>query len=316
MHYTVLNLKIADEQLQSLCGIEMIEMHDKHILHKKSWLIHPEVLYISPMCYKRYHLKASELIDAPYLPEVWPDILPYLQCKVILCHKAIGMISILLKALDSYGLDYPRCEIGCTLMISKRLYPHLTNHHLNHLKTHIDSTHSLEDEMSEIDLMVLLMSKVIDTLNCTTLSQLLDQLQLQLGEINPQLSIPIIWPSFIGSLSDKLLLPNESIPLVPPHPLTNLPYSFLGKVVCLTGPLESMVRIDAVKKLHALGATYSSSVTRQTNVVLTNVKNPELLPLESLTSKLRRALILKAQGQSIDIIHEETFLQAIEALKE
>ena len=316
MHYTILNLKMADEQSQSLCSIELIEMHHKHILDKKSWVIQPELLYISPMCYKRYHLKASDLVDAPYLYEAWPDILPHLQGKVILCHKAIEIFSILLKALDRYGLAYPNCEIGCTLMISKRLYPHLPNHHFHHLRSHMDIPHSLENEVSEIDLMVSLMSKVIDILNCTTLSQLLDQLQLQLGEITPLVSTPIIWPSFIGSLNDKLLIPNESISLVSPHTLTTLPYSFLGKVVCLTGPLESMVRIDAVKKLHALGATYSSSVTSQTNVVLTNVKNPELLPFESLTSKLRRALILKAQGQSIDIIHEETFLQAIQTLKE
>ena len=84
--------------------------------------------------------------------------------------------------------------------------------------------------------------------------------------------------------------------------------SLQGKVVSLTVPLEHMTRVQAVKRLHALGATYSSSVTSKTNVVITNIKIPNHSSDAKLTSKLSRALHLINEGHSISIIDEETFL--------
>jgi len=316
MYYTILHLKFANESPESLCAIELIEMHNKHILEQKSWLIRPDTLSISPICQSRYGIQLSDFIDAPSLTEVWDDILPYLQNKVLFSHKSIWIISMLLKVLNYYQLDYPKCQIGCTLIMSKRIYPLCTGHSLDKLKEYLGYSPSSKQSASDAMFIVALIRALMQSQNVFTMYDLLESLQLQLGEIPTNGSLPIIWPTFNGSLkshskattespsdSDLIASSNGLIP-------TTLHYDFTDKVICLTGALESMVRVDAVKRLHALGATYTSSVNCKTNAILTNVKNPELLPLDTLSSKLRRALLLKAQGQAIDIIDEETLLNA------
>ncbi|MBQ1275366.1 MAG: hypothetical protein IIY08_08270 [Cellulosilyticum sp.] len=318
MYFTALNLKIADEHTCSLCGIELIKVHNRQSTSHKTWLFQPYPMFISPMCHHYYQVQLSDLIDAPTLTDIWPEVLSALQNQFILCHKAVWMIPILLKTLDYYNLPYPNCQLGCTLIMSKRLYPHLTNHSLNSLQNELKFMPSLKEKITPALQTVFLTLHLAKTLNCLTIDDLLETLSLDASILEPNTTISSCLPTFKGELGLKTLQTTTSISsssstsVSKPNQCT---YSFMGKVVSLTGPLESMTRVDAVKKLHILGATYSSSVTNKTDVVLTNVKNPELLPLDTLTSKLRRALILKTQGQIIDIISEETFLQAIKSLK-
>ncbi len=318
MDFITLSIKIANEQTQDLCAIELIEVKSRRIVLQKSWLIKPLMLTISPLCAKKYHLKLIELMDAPTLSDVWPEISSLIQGKIVFCHKAIWTISILLKALDKRQLTYPNCQIGCTLMISKSLYPHLDSHQLGQLASilNLRQTTSLEPKPSEAVQTAQLLLHVAYNQNYFKLDDFLQGFHLILGTIHPNQSPSFVAPSFdrLGAMDisrdSSCKLASSVLSLSQSH-TAQAPYNFQGKVVVLTGPLESMPRVDAVKKLHALGATHSGSVTSKTQVVLTNVKNPEQLPLDTLTSKLRRALLLKAQGQCIDIINEETFLYAI-----
>lgn len=320
MDFITLNIKMTDEQTQSLCAIEIVEVKARRIFFQKSWFFRPDALWISLLCAKRYQLKLSDFLDAPTLPTIWPEIASYLKGKIIFCHKAVWTIPTLLKALEKNQLAYPPCYLGCSLMLSKRLYPHLKNHQINQLASDLNlvAITTLEPTSTEAFLIARLILSISTTLKCFYLDDILQTLQIQLGSINPDRTTQLILPTFRNSCATLSISThhNKADSEMTNHVTTQLPYDFKNKVIVLTGPLESMPRVDAVKKLHALGAIHTSSVTSKTQVVLTNVKNPEQLPLETLTSKLRRALILKQQGHPIDIIHEETFLNAIRSLKE
>lgn len=318
MDFITLNIKIANEQTQDLCAIEIVEVQSKRIILQKNWLIKPTQLFISPFCAKKYQLKLAELMDAPALPEIWNEVLSYIQGKIIFCHKAIGIIPILLKALDYYHLTYPNCKLGCTLMMSKRLYPHINHHQLSQLASilNLRQVIALEPKSCEAAQTAQLLLCIAYTLGYFSLHDLLQSLDLNLGRIDAYSHPSLILPTYdknrlIPSLSSEPPQPQLIHSSLSTSHHDQPPYDFQNKVVVFTGPLESMPRVDAVKKLHALGATHSGSVTNKTQVVLTNVKNPEQLPLDTLTSKLRRALLLKAQGQIIDIVDEETFLYAL-----
>lgn len=318
MHFTTLNIKIADEQSKSICTIELVEVAQKRIIKQKSWLIRPIPLYISPLCHKINHLRLLDFMDCPTLPEIWPEIVSYLQGQVIFFHKAIGQLSILLKALDSYQLPYPECVIGCSLMMSKKLYPSFPNHQLSTLDELLHFIPSTEHHVSTALQVALLILHLGKTLTCSNTDDLLNTLGIKNHALDATKPLEHNLPTFNEVFNLEPLNP-QALQVSSAHtPSTSTSsfesYSFRDKVVCLTGPLESMTRVDAVKKLYALGATYSSSVTSKTNVILTNVKNPESLPLDSLTSKLHRAMLLKASGQPIDIISEEVFLSAIKTL--
>jgi DNA ligase (NAD+) len=67
-----------------------------------------------------------------------------------------------------------------------------------------------------------------------------------------------------------------------------------GKTVVLTGTLEAMTRGDAKRRLEALGARVSGSVSKKTDLVVAG---------ESAGSKLT-----KAQGLGVEVIDEKRFL--------
>ncbi len=74
---------------------------------------------------------------------------------------------------------------------------------------------------------------------------------------------------------------------------------FLGKTVVLTGTLSSMSRDEAAKRLEALGAKISGSVSKKTDIVIAG---------ESSGSKLT-----KAQELGIRVIdNEEELLRMME----
>lgn len=330
MDFIALSLEIADEQTQDICGIEIVEVKSRRIIVQKKWVIQPISLYISPLCVKQYQLKLSNLIDAPTLLEIWPQILSYLQDKLLFYHKAVWMVPILQKALDYYQLDFPTCSIGCTLMMSKKVYPQLNQHKLNKLAStlNLHQMNAIAPKASNAAWTAQLLLHIASTLGAFNLHELLEASHLTLGYFAPSATQRLVLPTFDEkisyiSISDESFSRKTADTTDTPSSwvtvstsLNTIPYNFQDKIVVLTGPLETMTRVDAVKKLNTLGATHSGSVTAKTQVVLTNIKNPDQLPLDALTSKLRRALILKAQGQPIDIIDEETFLQAIHYSKQ
>lgn len=314
MHFTTIALKLSDEFTKEMMALELTQVHHHSITLRKSWLIQPPHLSISPLSQKLYGISLPQLIDAPSFEGIWPEILPYLEGQIILCHKTAEILPILYKQLTYNHLSAPTLTFACTFMMSKCFYPQLTNHSLSSLKDKLHLSFGLGETPSQADLTALLMLHMAKSQALLSIHDLMDMIELKLGIMRLGESPELNLPRFISYVPGKFpIVPHKEVPTQPKTALEteSLPYDFRGKVVCLTGPLETMVRTDAVKKLSALGAIYSSSVTSKTQVVLTNVKNPQLLPPDTLTSKLRRALCLKAEGQSIDILHEEAFLEAL-----
>lgn len=86
--------------------------------------------------------------------------------------------------------------------------------------------------------------------------------------------------------------------------LSNTNY-FNNKIVVLTGELHSMSRIEATNLIEKLGGTVRNSVTKKTNILITNVKNIENLNTNQMSNKLKTALNYINQGQDLIIIDEE-----------
>ena len=86
--------------------------------------------------------------------------------------------------------------------------------------------------------------------------------------------------------------------------LSNTNY-FNNKIVVLTGELHSMSRIEATNLIEKLGGTVRNSVTKKTDILITNVRNIENLSPNQMSSKLRNAVTYREQGQDIMIMNEE-----------
>lgn len=86
---------------------------------------------------------------------------------------------------------------------------------------------------------------------------------------------------------------------------------FNNKVVVFTGALSSMTRSKASFIISQLGGIVGSSVTRKTNILIIGVENLQTLSFDQMSSKLRKAIDLDSNGQDIEFINEEEFLEIL-----
>ncbi|MCU1404049.1 MAG: hypothetical protein JWQ43_352 [Glaciihabitans sp.] len=103
----------------------------------------------------------------------------------------------------------------------------------------------------------------------------------------------------------KADLPQPSAEADPGHPL-------FGEVVCFSGDLDSYTRPEAQKLVASFGATISSGVTKKTSLVVMGGFDPSTLREgATLSSKIQRAQDLAANGQPVEIVTEQTFLEIL-----
>lgn len=101
-------------------------------------------------------------------------------------------------------------------------------------------------------------------------------------------------------------LPEANLDADPNHPL-------YGEVICFSGDLDEYTRAQAQRLVADLGATASAGVTRKTTLVVMGGFDPATLrPGATFSSKVQKAMDLKAKGQPIEIIPEGAFLDLLE----
>jgi DNA polymerase-3 subunit epsilon len=78
---------------------------------------------------------------------------------------------------------------------------------------------------------------------------------------------------------------------------------FAGETVCFTGALETLTRRDAQQVVSRLGGRASSSVTKETSLVVVG-GDPET---DKPSSKLKKVRKLREAGEAVTIISEHAF---------
>lgn len=89
-------------------------------------------------------------------------------------------------------------------------------------------------------------------------------------------------------------------------------HPFFEKVVVFTGALESMTRRMAFQRIYDVGGKPGDGVTQETNVLVLGEQDiRRLADGETFSAKQRKAQLLRAMGQDIQLIGEDDFLRAL-----
>ena len=57
--------------------------------------------------------------NSPSFPEVWKEVQPYLQNKIVVAHNTSFDMYALRDAFDKYDLEYPTFDYYCSLRIAR-----------------------------------------------------------------------------------------------------------------------------------------------------------------------------------------------------
>lgn len=306
MNFVAIDFETANEKRNSACSMGITVVENNTIVEEKYFLIKPCEMRFLPMNIWIHGITPDDVKNERNFKELWSEIRPYIEGKFVVAHNAGFDISVLRNTLDFYGIEYPEFQYACTVMMAKNYYIDLPNHKLNTvveaLGFKFKHHHAGEDASASAKILM----DICNTLNISSIEELSSIIGIKIGKVCNKGYLPA---GNLGSAKKQKRFFGE-VNINKDSCENN--YFFKDKVVVFTGPLSSMNRMEAMKKVKLLGGIIGSSVTKKTNYLITGIRNIELLDYKNKSSKMRKAEELMKNGQEITILKESDFLNIID----
>lgn len=302
MNFVSIDFETSNAFRASACSLGITVVKNSNIVEEKYWLIKPDPFIFDNRNIQVHGIREADVINEKEFDELWPEIKPYLEGQLVVAHNASFDISVLRNTLDKYSIKYPVFDYACTLVASRIFYNYLNNFKLSTVNKHLGykfKHHHAGEDATACANILLEISKELNLDNIKDISDLVGFKLGCLGEgfYSPCSKLHMGMTSSKSSLYDS----NEVNPLFE----SDSDY-FKGKVVSFTGGLGCMDRNEAKLLITSLGGIAKDSVTRKTNILITNTTNIEKLDLSQMSSKLRTAIRYNnVYNQNIMFLNEE-----------
>ena len=114
-----LDLETATSVKSSICQIGITEVVNGVPQESKSWFVQPEGNVYDFMNIAVHGITPEDTKDSPSFPDVWKEVQPYLQNKIVVAHYTGFDMNALRDAFNKYGMEYPTFDYFCTFRIAK-----------------------------------------------------------------------------------------------------------------------------------------------------------------------------------------------------
>ena len=301
MDFICIDFETANASRSSACSLGITVFKNNEVVEERYWLIKPTPCYFQPINISIHGIREADVINEKDFSELWPEIKPYLEGNLVIAHNASFDFSVLRNTLDQYGIEYPTLNYGCTMVASKIFYNYLPNFKLSTFNKHLGykfKHHQASEDATAAGNILVNIAKELET---DDIEELCDIVGFKLGKLTNNSYSPCS-KLRIGMVSNRRLEPIE----LDNNPLfSSTSDYFKDKAVVFTGPLSSMDRAEATRLIESLGGVVRGSVSRKTDIVITNAKNIDSLTPYQMSTKLRTAVSLIKDGYDISIINED-----------
>jgi DNA polymerase III epsilon subunit family exonuclease len=142
-HYVVVDLETTGSVIgvDEIMDIGLVRMNGGRIRQPFSTRLRTTRI-VPPWVSRLTGINSADLVDAPTLEDMAPEILTLLDDAVFVAHDIRFDMPFLRWELLRRGFGFP-CRIGiCTLELSRALWPDLASHSLSELATSLSLTHA------------------------------------------------------------------------------------------------------------------------------------------------------------------------------
>ncbi|MEG0856222.1 MAG: exonuclease domain-containing protein [Terrisporobacter sp.] len=303
MDFVAIDFETANAQRTSACSLGITVVKNNKIVEEKYWLIKPEPFIFDLRNIFIHGIRPKDVENEREFHKVWPEIKPYLENNLVIAHNASFDFSVLRKTLDLYNIEYPDLQYCCTLVASKIFYGYLENHKLNTVNKHLDYSfkhhHASEDATAAANILI----NIANELESKDINYIAEEVGFKLGILREKTYSPCSKIK-MGRVSNKCNMCNKE---GSKSLFSSKTHYFQNKIVVFTGELYSMSRAKATVLVNNLGGIVRGSVTKKTDIVITNAKGINNLNPNQMSNKLRTAVNYRNKGQEIMIINEEEF---------
>ncbi|MBE5960165.1 MAG: DNA polymerase III subunit epsilon [Lachnospiraceae bacterium] len=319
MNFTAIDFETANEKRSSPCSVGITVVENGQITGEHYFLIRPKEMRFVPMNIMIHGITPDQVEDADEFDIVFEKIRPYLENRLVIAHNASFDMSVLRNTLDLYQIPYPSFDYCCTMVMARHFYPYLENAKLNTVNAHLGYSFSHHQALADASACANVLLEIARELGTNDIKEIAKATGIGIGHVYPggYTAAKSGGKSQVSCRKDRPLTFSPSAPFAASTPLSSsesisraVPYNDLtGKRIVLTGPLKSMTRGEAIGYITDHGGTYLSSVSKKTNMLVTNVPNIDRLRPEQMSTKLRKAMSLISSGLPIQILTEDEFLR-------
>lgn len=300
MNFVSIDFETANEKRNSPCSIGLVVVKEGKIVDKIHYLIKPKEMRFMPINIGIHGIRPAMVQNEPEFDVIWNNIKHHFDDSLILAHNAAFDISVLRNTLELYNINMPNFNYICTMKLSRNFYKQLDNAKLNTVNKFLGYEFNHHDALDDAIACSNILLNISEELEIKEISEISRLIGVTLGSVYKDGYTPSSTKGRVLRTSGKIFsreVKNENYNLE----------AFKDEVVVFTGRLGSMSRKEASRLVRRLGGTVGSSVTKKTTILITNTKDIEVLKREEMSTKLRKAMDLKSNGQVIKIFNEEEF---------
>jgi len=300
-----IDLETATSVRSSICQIGITEVINGIPQQPKSWLVQPEGNIYDSMNICIHGITPEDTKYSPSFPEVWQNVLTYLQGKIVVAHNTSFDMYALRDAFDKYGMNYPTFDYFCSLRIARYIikgcYSYSLDIVLNHLGIKFEHHHKADyDSLGCAELLLRCLE-----MDGTSLEEIEEKYHFHRGKFAPgtfiahlQKGKPYKYESIINSLEERPELIDEG-------------NYFFGKTVCFTGTCQYGTRKDLLQRIKDIGGIPMDNVTNNTDVLVVGQQDYRVVGADGMSSKQKKAFNLLKNGHNIEILSESEFINRI-----
>lgn len=133
MNFVALDFETANYKRSSACSVAVVEVKNGQIHDSFYALIRPPELKFDPINVQIHGITARDVRDKPTFAQLWDELRPCLENKIVVAHNASFDMGVLKSVLAEYRLPTPLFHHFCTVSIARKVWPHLENHKLGTL---------------------------------------------------------------------------------------------------------------------------------------------------------------------------------------
>lgn len=299
-NFIAIDLETANSCRSSICQIGITEVINGEIQEPKSWLVKPQNNSYDTFNMNIHGITPHDTENSPSFPDVWKEVAPYLDGKIVVAHNTSFDMYALRDAFDLYGIPYPTFDYFCTLRIARYIikgcYSYSLNIVLNHLGIDFKNHHKADSDSNGCARLLLRCLEMDDS----TLENLEEKYHFHRGKFAPN--------TFVGQLAKSSKSTNILNELVEHPELIDEGNYFYGKIVCFTGTCQYGKRKELLQRIKNIGGIPSDSVTKNTEILVVGQQDYRVVGDDGLSGKQKKAMKLLENGQNIEILSEAEFL--------
>lgn len=338
MDFLALDLETANSNSDSVCELGLVRFEGGVEIASWSQIIRPISSWqLEPINFSKHGISQDEILAAPTLKDVWPELVGLLEGLPLIAHGATQDLNKLFSSAKSAlgeSWDFPKSEYFCSLVLSKRTSSLQLEHYtIRDLATEFKIpspdierngilVHSAETDARACGLVSL---ALIERNEVKNLGEMAKKLGVKTGQIQngdiTQKSVSKTSNTFFGSST-----PNSSEYAQMRQDLNAAGWGFEGhklanKSIVLTLGLNSMTDAEFYVACALVGADLKTGVSAKLDYLVEGVDSVGKYERGQTGKSIKARELNQDSKNNISIIDETEFLamlgsEVVEAVKE